>query len=227
MNKDYIPEDQRPVEQFLTWRRIIALGLGTAAFGAATGSAGRVYADDHWRTQDTQLNHVVEENISKYLSRDTTIVCGDLRSTLWSSQPLSGYVNYYRIPFVDATIRTSKTIHLDNAICDQISAITPGAMTNIQVNALLTAQHEIAHTDGVADEAKATCEALQNTAYNLYRYGYPPKSLIELKPSVNNLVNGKPSEYRSSECRVNGPWDDTPGKDSISDVWLPNPGEAS
>lgn len=81
--------------------------------------------------------------------------------------------------------------------------------------ALLALAHEAQHAAGVANEAKATCYALQTVTELAY-------ALKLRKPLIERLVDRYwrqasrlPPEYRSSECRDGGKLDLTPN----DDVW--------
>jgi hypothetical protein len=80
--------------------------------------------------------------------------------------------------------------------------------------ALLALAHEAQHSAGIANEAKATCYALQTVTELAY-------ALKLRKPLIERLVerywrhaNELPPEYRSRECRNGGRLDLNPGDDT-------------
>jgi hypothetical protein len=106
-------------------------------------------------------------------------------------------------------------IHLSPELCSPLVLTVYGEPRSDadQVRAgeaLLALAHEAQHSAGVANEAKATCYALQTVTELAY-------ALKLHKPLIERLVdrywrhaNQLPAEYRSRECREGGKLDLTP-----------------
>jgi hypothetical protein len=106
-------------------------------------------------------------------------------------------------------------IHLSPELCTALVLTVygepRGAAAEVRAGeALLALAHEAQHSAGVANEAKATCHALQTVSELAYA--------LELrKPLIERLVERYwrhamelPAEYRSKECREGGELDLTP-----------------
>lgn len=110
-------------------------------------------------------------------------------------------------------------IHLSPELCSALVLTVYGAPRTDEEQvrageALLALAHEAQHSAGVADEAKATCFALQTVTELAY-------ALKLRKPLIERLVerywrhaNELPRQYRSKQCRDGGKLDLSPGDDT-------------
>jgi hypothetical protein len=72
--------------------------------------------------------------------------------------------------------------------------------------AVVTLAHEEQHVDGIADEAKAQCYALQRADVVARRLGLPARVAERIATFTKQSIT-QPPEYRSSECRRGGALD--------------------
>ena len=80
----------------------------------------------------------------------------------------------------------------------------PGLET--EAIAVVTLAHEEQHVDGIADEAKAQCYALQRADEVGRRLGLPARVAARLATFTKQSIT-QPPEYRSSDCRRGGALD--------------------
>jgi hypothetical protein len=107
-------------------------------------------------------------------------------------------------------------VHLSPYLCGWIEKAAAGKLSGERDRAsagyaLLGLAHEAQHSTGVADEATATCYALQVAPELSYALEVPRAEIDRLLRVFWNEYNALPKEYRSPQCRRGGKLDLSPG----------------
>jgi hypothetical protein len=107
-------------------------------------------------------------------------------------------------------------VHLSPQVCAWIDGATQGRDAGEAAQSrwgygLLALAHEAQHSQGVADEAEATCYALQTAPELTHALEIGPARIERLVEVFWTEFNALPPEYRSPECRAGGELDLHPG----------------
>lgn len=235
----YVPkyaQEQEGPGKLLALLKFIGVAAAslTAANVLGAGVADAAIAvKDYAPSSDPALSQRVGNTLRGMIGGDFNVTCEDLSSTEMRNPDtgvkkvyLYGYVSTYALPVVDNRMSGSR-IHLDNIICNDINSIGYDPKNNIapalaypQLYGLLVGTHEMVHVEGTQNEAVAQCIALQRTAGSLALHGYNLEDQ-SIRDAVLSDYNRMPNQYRSPDCRVDGPLDTTPLDNALSDAWLP------
>jgi hypothetical protein len=166
-----------------------------------------------WKLAVARIQHRLVPAARRAGARAATVSCDSPHAWTESKASLPGYE---RAGFV----RGDSVIHLSPRTCSALArlvshptrlacvaarrpvALCPPSLET-EALAVVTLAHEQQHVDGVANEAKAECYALQRASLTARQLGLRPRVAARIASFTSRNIT-QPPAYRSADCRRGG-----------------------